>query len=85
MGTSLVKGTAKAKSSTRHLTIDVADLEAAAKTYVPKARPWTAEEKEIVLQFYGKVPRHLLAKKFNRSAGSVEQVVIRMRREGIKI
>ena len=46
---------------------DIAELEVAAKNYVPKKLYWTESELIVLRQFFRRVPAAMLAEKIGRS------------------
>ena len=48
------------------------ELEAGARDYKPRCKPWTAAEDDAVRRFFGRVPITLLASKLGRGLDSVE-------------
>lgn len=59
------------------MSIDVRDLDKAAKEYKGGKRAWTSEELNVLTKYYGRVPVNLLAKKLNRSVSAVQMKVLR--------
>ena len=56
------------------------ELEEAKKGYRQKRRRWTADEEEVLVAFYGKVPIAKLAEKLNRTIASVQLHVSQIER-----
>lgn len=54
---------------------DIAELEAASKTYKPARRPWTEAEKAVLRTFYRRVPMSLLIEKLGRTSASISAQV----------
>lgn len=65
MGTGVIACSGGKVSRAGFITMNksiIAELEANAKVYKRKFRPWTKDEDEIVARFYSKVERDLLLK-----------------------
>ena len=56
---------------------DIAELEAAAKVYVPHVA-WTKDQLAVLRRFYCKVSMNLLASKLHRTPGSCQMQAQRM-------
>jgi hypothetical protein len=56
-----------------------AELEQMASCYKPRNRPWTRDETEIALDFYGKIPLRVLCEKLGRSAAGIQHHIERAR------
>lgn len=52
-----------------------AELDAAAAAYSPRNRPWTHDDLEIAVTYYGKVPIDVLAGKLKRTIDAVRRAV----------
>jgi len=67
-------------------TVGVPDLDAIAKDYQPRNKPWESDEEAVMKRYYNRVPVEALMKQFGRSHGSIcckAQMMGLMRREGV--
>jgi hypothetical protein len=53
-------------------TVVVPELERAMQEYIPRYKPWTAEEEGIMDVYYNRVDITLLMKQLGRTKGSIQ-------------